>query len=60
MQVDMDKVIDSNSTYMNAILPWRDSRLGQTVLLKLAQKYSMDEDKKRSDLPERFLQTVID
>jgi len=45
---------------MNAILPWRDSRLGQTVLLKLAQKYSMDEDKKRSDLPERFLQTVID
>jgi len=53
-------VIDSNSTYMNAILPWRDSRLGQTVLLKLAQKYSMDEDKKRSDLPERFLQTVID
>lgn len=60
LQVDFEKVIDANSPYTKAILPWRDSRLGQTVLLKLAQKYSMDEDKKRSDLPERFRQVVID
>ncbi len=60
LQVDLEKTIDPNSPYMKAILPWRDSRLWQSILLKLAQKYSMDEDKKRTDLPEWFRQVVID
>jgi excinuclease ABC subunit A len=60
LQVDMDKVIDRNALYASAILPWRDSRYGQTILEKLAQKYSMDTTKKRCDLPEWFTQVVID
>jgi excinuclease UvrABC ATPase subunit len=57
--VDLDKVIDQYSSYHNAILPWRDSTFGQTVLNKLAEKYSMDKDKLRKDLPERFQHVVV-
>jgi len=59
LQVDMDKVIDQYSPYSNAILPWRDSTFGQVVLNKLAEKYSMDTDKLRKDLPEWFQHVVI-
>jgi excinuclease ABC subunit A len=59
LQVDMDKVIDQYSPYSNAILPWRDSTFGQIVLNKLAEKYSMDTDKLRKDLPEWFQHVVI-
>jgi len=44
---------------MKAILPWRDSNLGQSLLLKLAQKYSIDPDKLRKDLPERFQHVIL-
>ncbi len=44
---------------MKAILPWRDSNLGQSLLLKLAQKYSIDPDKLWKDLPERFQHVVL-
>lgn len=47
------------SPYMKAILPWRDSNLGQSLLLKLAQKYSIDPDKLWKDLPERFQHVVL-
>ncbi len=59
LQVDMNKVIDQYSPYSNAILPWRDSTFGQIVLNKLAEKYSMDTDKLRKDLPEWFQHVVI-
>lgn len=59
LQVDLDKVIDQYSPYYNAILPWRDSVFGQTVLKKLAEKYSIDTDKLWKDLPERFQHVVI-
>jgi len=59
LQVDMDKTIDPNSQYSQAILPRRDSKLGQTILQKLAEKYSMDNTKKRSDLPDWFKVVVL-
>ncbi|MBP6910557.1 hypothetical protein KBC03_03065 [Patescibacteria group bacterium] len=43
-----------------AVIPWKDSVLGQTILKKLAQKYSMDEDANWTQLPQRFQQVVID
>ena len=60
LQVDFDKILDPDADYLDAILPRRDSRLGQNLLKKLAQKYSMDETKKRKDLPERYRHTVIE
>lgn len=59
LQVDFDKILDPMSPYMKAILPWRDSNLGQSLLLKLAQKYSIDPDKLWKDLPERFQHVVL-
>jgi len=45
---------------MRAILPRRDSNYGQSILKKLAQKYSMDISKKWSDLPEWFRHIVLE
>lgn len=59
LQVDFDKILDPSSPYNKAILPWRDSNFWQMLLLKLAQKYSMDEDKKWKDLPEWFQHVVL-
>ena len=59
LQIDFDKMLDPTSPYMKAILPRRDSNLGQSLLLKLAQKYSIDPDKLRKDLPERFQHVVL-
>jgi len=59
LQVDLDKVIDQYSPYHKAILPWRDSSFGQTILKKLAEKYSIDIDKAWKDLPEWFQHVVI-
>ncbi|MCF7834995.1 excinuclease ABC subunit UvrA [Candidatus Gracilibacteria bacterium] len=59
LQVDMDKILDPESSYIRSILPWRDSNFGQAVLRKLAEKYSMNPEKKRKDLPEWFLQVVL-
>lgn len=60
LQIDKEKVIDPESTYMRAILPRRDSNYGQSILKKLAQKYSMDISKKWSDLPEWFRHIVLE
>ena len=60
LQVDYNKVIDPASPLIDAILPWRDSNLGQWVLKKLCEKYSMDAEKKRAEQPERFLNVVIE
>ena len=59
LQIDFDKMLDPVSPYMKAILPWRDSNLGQSLLLKLAQKYSIDPDKLWKDLPEWFQHVVL-
>lgn len=59
LQVDMSKVLDPESSYDKAILPWRDSNLGQSILTKLAQKYSMEMTRIWKDLPERFQQVVL-
>ena len=59
LKVDMDRIIDPTAKYEKSIIPWRDSVLGQTILKKLAQKYSIDEDKQWKDLPKRFQEVVI-
>jgi excinuclease ABC subunit A len=59
LKVDMDRIIDPTAKFEKAIIPWRDSVLGQTILKKLAQKYSIDEDKSWKDLPKRFQEVVI-
>ena len=59
LQVDLEKVIDPYSPYMQAILPWRDSTFGQIVLHKMAEKYSIDMDKLWKDLPEWFQHVVV-
>lgn len=59
LQVDMDKILDPESTFLRAILPRRDSTFWQAVLKKLAEKYSINTEKKWKDLPERFLHVVL-
>jgi len=56
----MDRIIDRGAVLSKAVIPWKDSVLGQTILKKLAQKYSMDEDLPWTQLPQRFQQVVID
>jgi excinuclease UvrABC ATPase subunit len=58
--VDLTAVIDTASPYMEAIIPWKDSSLGQQILAKLAQKYGINDKSRWSDLPEYFIQVVID
>jgi len=60
LKIDYDKILDPNSSYMQAIIPWRDSAYGQWILKKLAQKYSMNTGLAWKDLPEWFLHVVID
>ncbi len=60
LQVEYDKIIDPQSPLLEAILPWRESNLGQSVLKKLCEKYSMSSEKKRADQPEWFLKVIID
>lgn len=59
LQVDMDKTLDPYSDYLSAILPWRDSNLGQGLLKKLAEKYSMNPESKWKDLPEWYQHVVL-
>ncbi|MFZ2150874.1 MAG: excinuclease ABC subunit UvrA [Candidatus Absconditicoccaceae bacterium] len=59
LQVDLEKILDPNSTYMRAILPRRDSAFGQAVLKRIAEKYSMNIEKMWKDMPERFLHVVL-
>ncbi|MBB1543430.1 MAG: excinuclease ABC subunit UvrA [candidate division SR1 bacterium] len=60
LQVDYNKVIDPQSPVMEAILPWRDSNLGQSILSKLCEKYSMDSEKKWADQPAWFLNVIVE
>lgn len=59
LQVDLEKILDPQSTYLQAVLPWRDSNLWQSILKKIASKYSMDSLKLWKDLPEWFQHVVI-
>lgn len=60
LQVDYNKIIDPQSPLLEAILPWRESNLGQSILKKLCEKYSMDWEKRWADQPERFLNVIIE
>lgn len=60
LQVEYDKIIDPQSSVFEAILPWRESNLGQSILKKLCEKYSMDGNKRWADQPERFLNVIIE
>ncbi len=60
LQVDFDKILDPQSNYLKAILPWRDSNLGQSILKKLASKYSIDTNKLWKELPEWFQHVVVE
>ncbi|MEI7562233.1 MAG: hypothetical protein WCJ39_00475 [bacterium] len=59
LQIDFDKILDPLSDYAKAIVPWRDSNLGQSLLLKLAQKYSIPVNQRWADLPEWFQHVVL-
>ena len=59
LQADFDKILDPFSVYLQAVLPWRDSRYGQAILKKLAQKYDIQEQTKWKDLPEWFREVVV-
>ncbi len=59
LQVDFEKIIDHESPYMEAILPWRDSNLGQGILDKLADKYWINKALKWKDIPNRYKEIVI-
>ena len=60
LQVDYNNVIDPQSPVMEAILPWRDSNLWQSILSKLCEKYSMDPEKKWVDQPAWFLNVIVE
>lgn len=59
LQVDFQKVLDHFSPYLQAILPWRESQLGQAILQKLAQKYDVNEKQVWKDLPDWFREVVL-
>ncbi len=59
LQVDFEKVLDPYSKYLKALLPWRDSNLGQAILNKLAQVYNIDVETRRWDLPEWFREVIL-
>ncbi len=59
LQADFDKLLDPNSSYLDAILPRRDSKLGQAILKKLAHLYDIDLDSKRHELPNDFQELII-
>ncbi len=59
LQVDMQRVLDVNSAYLNAVLPWRDSKLWQAILKKLAHRHDIDVDMRWTDMPEWFQHIVI-
>ncbi len=59
LKADMNKIIDPNSLYLKAILPWRDSTYWQTILKKLAVKYNIEDNIYWKDLPTWFQHIVI-
>ena len=60
LDVQLDAVIDLHAPYMEAIIPWKDSTLGQQILAKLVMKYGISDKLRWSDLPEYFIKVVID
>jgi excinuclease UvrABC ATPase subunit len=44
---------------LQAVLPWRDSRYGQAILKKIAQKYDINENTLWKDLPDRFREVAL-
>lgn len=59
IDIDINQIIDSTSTLLNAIIPWRDSALWQWILKKLANKYDIDETTIWNKLPQEFQNIVM-
>lgn len=60
LDVDLSAVVDTTAPLMEAIIPRKDSTLGQQILTKLAQKYGINDKLRWSDLPEYFINIVVD
>ncbi len=59
LQVDLEKIIDTDSKYLESILPWRDSSMGQWILEKLASKYWIDFNLQWKNLSDWFKDIII-
>ncbi len=59
LQVDLEKMIDENSKYLEAILPWRDSAMWQWILERLWSKYWIDTNLQWKYLEDWFKDVVI-
>jgi len=59
LQVDFEKIIDENQPVKNAILPWRDSTLGQKILQKLSIEYGFNLDVKWKNLDEEIKDIIL-
>lgn len=59
LQIDFDRIIDENQSVKNAILPWRDSNIGQKILKKLSLNYWFSLDEKRNEIDEKFQDIIL-
>lgn len=59
LNVDINQIIDTWSPVLKAIIPWRDSAYGQTILEKLCIRYGIDTNTVRQHLPPSFQETII-
>lgn len=59
LQVDIDAIIDETQKVKNAIIPWRDSTLGQAILDKLLWKYWYSKNIVWQDLPDDIKHIII-
>jgi len=59
LQVDFEKIIDENQPVKNAILPWRDSSIGQKILTKLSMEYGFNLDVKWKNLDEELKNIIL-
>lgn len=59
LNVDIDQILDPSATVIKAIIPWRDSVYGQTIVEKLCIRYGIDSNTIRNDLPSRFQDIII-
>lgn len=59
IDIDMTQIIDPTSTLVNCIIPRRDSTLWQWILKKLSNKYSIEENTTRQNLPKEFQDIIM-
>jgi excinuclease UvrABC ATPase subunit len=57
--VDFERIIDKTQPIKNAILPWRDSSIGQKILTKLSMEYDFNLDVKWENLDEELKNIIL-